>query len=73
MITLRPVSNTRMRTERAIAKRLARAHASMLRHLRCVRVVSRQLRAVRDPLWFRLDAMAKQGLITWEGNSAWVS
>ena len=63
----------RERTERATAKRLARVQASMLRHLRCCREPSQQLRAVRDPLWFRLDAMATQGLLTKEGYSAWVS
>ena len=64
----------RERTERATAKRLARAQASMLRHLRCCRAISQQLRALRDPLWFRLDAMATtQGLTTKEGYSAWVS
>jgi hypothetical protein len=68
----------RERTERATAKRLARAQASMLRHLRCCGVrwreeLSQQLRAVRDPLWFRLDAMATRGLTTKEGYSAWVS
>ena len=63
----------RERTERATAKRLARAQASMLGHLRCCRAISQQLRALRDPLWFRIDAMATQGLITKEGRSAWVS
>ncbi len=64
----------RERTERATAKRLARAQASMLRHLRCCRAISQQLRAVRDLLWFRLDAMAAttRGLTTEEGYSAWV-
>ena len=68
------ITTQRERTERATAKRLARAQASMLRHLRCCRAISQQLRAVRDPLWFRLDAMATtRGLITKEGYSAWVS
>ena len=63
----------REHTERAIAKRLARVQASITRHWRCCREPSQQLRAVRDPLWFRLDAMTTQGLITKEGYSAWVS
>ncbi len=62
----------RQHTERAIAKHLARAQASMLRHLRCCRTISQQLRAVRDRLWFRLDAMATFGFTTKEGYSAWV-
>ncbi len=63
----------RQHTERAIAKRLARVQASIQRHFRCCEELSQQLRAVRDPLWFRIDAMATQGLITKEGYSAWVS
>ena len=63
----------RARTERAIARRLARVQASIQRHFRCCREPSQQLRALRDPLWFRLDAMATQGLLTKEGYSAWVS
>ena len=67
------MTTQRERKERATAKRLARAQAAMMRHFRCCRVVSQQLRAVRDPLWFKLDAMATQGLTTWEGYSAWAS
>ena len=63
----------RERTERATAKRLARVQASITRHWRCCREPSQQLRAVRDPLWFRLDAMATRGLTTKEGYIAWVS
>ena len=76
------MTTQRERTERAIAKRLARVQASISRHWRCCREPLQQrccceplqqLLALRDPLWFRIDAMATQGLTTKEGYSAWVS